>query len=287
MNKNICKTIIKNKNQFIPHLFTERQVIIMQKYLQKQKLTNTEKTYLYSTIKRKTDALQLLKEEWYIKGNNMIPERVKEAKEILKKLNKKAFISGSFLYTKNYNDIDIFIVGKRRKQRHDGNKHFIYINEKKLRHPIFFSCLLYSVATFSAEKIEPIIKRPDYSGLVTGYEMAINEILDDDDQKMVRDLLFEYHLQIKDEVLDSFSLHKELNTIKRIPKKERIKIVNNMIKEMLLQLYSRRYIHDKLSWFVKQLEKDIQNFKTNDNLIIYHKVLGDVKNECRRAQAAA
>lgn len=288
MDQNICNIIVAHKNRFIPHLFTKKQVIIIQRRMANQHLTNTEKTYLYSTIKKKVEALTLLKEEWHIKGKDMIPTRAEEAKQILKELHEeKAFISGSFLYAKEYNDIDIFIVGKKRKQKHEGKKHFIYISEKRLAHPITLSCLQYSVSTFSSHEIIPVIKKPDYGELVMAYETAISEILDNDDQKMLRDLVFEYYLQIKKEILDSFSLHKEFNIIKKMPQKQRIEIVNNMIKEMLLQLYSKRYVYDMLSWFVKQLEKNIDEYKANENLIIYHKVLGDVKDECRRAQAAA
>ena len=37
MQKNILKTIINNKARFTPHLFTEKQVNLMEKYLQSQK----------------------------------------------------------------------------------------------------------------------------------------------------------------------------------------------------------------------------------------------------------
>ncbi len=89
MNKNICKIIILNKEKFIPHLFTKKQVETMQKHVQNKLLTNTEKTYLYSTIKKKIEALQVLKEEWYITGKDMIPERVEQVKEILKEINRE------------------------------------------------------------------------------------------------------------------------------------------------------------------------------------------------------
>ena len=126
MNQNICNTIIENKGKFIPQLFTEKQVEIMQRYMQNKPLTNTEKTYLYSSRKKKIEALQILKEEWYVNGKNMIPERVEKAKQILRELHKeKAFISGSFLHAKEFNDIDIFIVGKRRKQYREEKRDFI------------------------------------------------------------------------------------------------------------------------------------------------------------------
>ena len=51
-------------------------------------------------IKKKIEALNLLKEEFHVTGSNMIKKRVVKAKQILKEINKeKAFISGSFLYS--------------------------------------------------------------------------------------------------------------------------------------------------------------------------------------------
>ena len=56
MNQNICNIIILNKEKFIPHIFTEKQVEIMSRYTKNKQLTNTEKTYFYSTIKKKIEA---------------------------------------------------------------------------------------------------------------------------------------------------------------------------------------------------------------------------------------
>lgn len=49
-------------------------------------------------------------------SQNMIPERIKEAETILKKIKvKHAFITGSFLYEKEYEDIDLFIISRSKK----------------------------------------------------------------------------------------------------------------------------------------------------------------------------
>ena len=54
-------------------------------------------------IKKKIEPLNFFKEGWYIKGSNMIPERIEQAKQMLKEINKeKAFISGSFLFAEKY-----------------------------------------------------------------------------------------------------------------------------------------------------------------------------------------
>jgi len=280
MERNILKIVTENKKLFVPHLFTYRQINIMDKYLHHQILNNTERTYLYSTIKKKIDALRTLKEEFYINGSDMIPKRVEEAKNILKKINKEqAFISGSFLYKKDYEDIDIYVISKRRKSYHKENQHFTFITEKMLKNPIFFSSLKYSIANFSID-IKPEIKRPEFNDLIMTYEMAIGEFLGNDDLKMLRTLIFEYYIHMKNEILDSFTLFKKSQHIKK--NKEKIKIVNLMTKELLLNIYSKKYLYAQLCPFLKDLKKMIKGKGVYDNIIIYLDLLTEVKNECRR-----
>tara|TARA_Y100000034_G_scaffold40026_2_gene49315 strand:+ start:9427 stop:10284 length:858 start_codon:yes stop_codon:yes gene_type:complete len=284
MHQNICKVVIKNKNKFIPNLFTVRQINILNKYIKKKKLTQTEKTYLYSTIKKKIDALVILREEYYINGQNIIKKRVKKAKTILKDLNRNAFISGSFLYSRKYNDIDIYIISNKRKDYFKGNKHFMFITEKDLAKPIFYSALQYSVANFNIEDIKPLIKRPESEDLILDYEQAIIEILNNDDQKMIRSILFDYYMYVKKIVLDSFTIYKKYKKIKKMKQKNKIDVINKMVKSLLLKLYSKRYMYYELLIFLKKLKKTINKYKRNENILIYIDLLTEVKDECRRAQ---
>ncbi|MFH1276009.1 MAG: hypothetical protein ABIH82_02770 [Candidatus Woesearchaeota archaeon] len=284
MEQDILKIVTKNKNLFVPHLFTNRQVNIMDKYLCHKILNNTEKNYLYSTIKKKIEALRILREEFYINGSNMIPKRVEEAKKILKEINKeKAFISGSFLFKKDYEDIDIYVISKRRKSYHKENKHFIHITEKMLKNPIFISPLRYSVANFS-EDIKPEIKREEFNETILIYQWIINQILDKEDQKEIRDLIFNYHLQIKKEVIDSHTLYQKTEEIKKLPEQQRIKKINDITKELLLASYSKTYLYNRLTIFLQELKKDLQESKVHDNILIWYNMLSEVKDECRRAQ---
>ena len=116
MNQIMCEKVIENKSALVPSIFTEKQVALLEKYVKKQKLEPSEKTYIYSTINKKLNSLACLQEEFYVNGANLIPERVEEAKKILKGINRPAFISGSFLFSEKYNDIDVFIISNRRKQ---------------------------------------------------------------------------------------------------------------------------------------------------------------------------
>jgi predicted nucleotidyltransferase len=288
MNEKICKMVVAKKTLLVPSLFTEKQVSVLERYISGRKLSRTEQACLYSAIKKKVDALGALKEEFYEKGSGIIKERVERAKEILHRINKeKAFISGTFLYAKNYNDIDIYIISRKRKQHYRGKEHYIYITESDLRKPIFLSASKCSVANFHIEEKEPIIKRPSFNDLIVTYEMAINEILDDSDQKTLRDVIFEYHLQTRKEVLDSYTLHSMTKELKSRSRAEKINEVNRMVKEILLHAYSNRYTYLELIKFLSRLRKDIASMTTNDNLIIYRDMLTEAKDECRRAESRA
>lgn len=287
MYKNICEIVVKNKHALVPTVFTDKQVALVKKYIHKGSMTNTEKTYFYAAIKKKLDALATIHEEWHINGRQMILERIVKAKQILGKLNnKKAFISGSFLYAKHYNDIDIFIVGNSRKQYREGKKNFIYITESDLQLPLFYSCVQYCVANHTIKKIKPILKRPAFDEILLTYQLTLKEILDKEDEKTLRSLIFLYHLSVKDDILDSYTLHLQFESLRKKNTKAKIGEINYMVKEMFLQLFSGRYTEEVLRPLVKHISEDVQQYKHNEALLISQHLLEEVKNECKRAQTA-
>ena len=214
----------------------------------------------------------------------MIKERVKEAKEILKEIGRDSFVSGSFLFSKEYNDIDVYVISNKRKQYNKGKKHFIFITKEDLKKPIFVSAAKYCVSNFSID-MEPKIERPNFDDLIMTYEQAIIEILDNDDQKMIRELIFQHRMLIHNEVLDSLSLNNVFNEIKKMRKDEKIKYVNILAKDLLLKLYSKKYIYNEISPFITRLKKESEEYEANDNLRIYIEMLSEVKHESRRAKA--
>ncbi len=286
MDEKICNTIVEHKSRFVPLIFTERQVALVEKWLVKAPLSKTEQTYLYHTISKKVGVLTIFNEEFHITGDHMIPERIEKAKKILKEINKPAFISGSFLYAHEYNDIDIFVIAKKRTAYTKENRHFTHILEKDLKKPLFFSALKYSVATFSPEFTKPTIQRPDSSELILTYELAIKEIQDrDTEPKTARTLLFDYYLHVKKVILNSFMLMQKYSELKRLSSQEKIIQINTMVKELLLLLYSKKYIYNELVTFLKDIKNLLSEYNHQGNLKIYYELLNEVKNECRRAQA--
>ncbi len=282
MDEKILNIIFEHRKLFVPNLFTSKQVDILHKYSHQETLNNTEKAYLYSAIKRKIDALQTLREEFYIIGNEMLPERVEKAKKMLKEINQpKAFISGSFLFNKKYNDIDVYIVGEHRRSYHKGKTHFTTITEKDLRNPLFVSAARYSVATFRIVT-KPLIKREAFGEIFFTYQWIINQILEKEDQKEIRNIVFQYYLQVQQKILDAHELDLKFKEVKALPDDKKIQEVNRMTKEILLATHSKKYLSVVLSTESRAIQKMSLEYKTNDNLLIYIKLLEEVKNECRR-----
>ncbi len=280
MDIKICKKIITTPHLFIPHLFTKRQVDIIKKHLSHKQLSPTEKTYFYSTISKKISALNSLQEEYYITGTKMIPERIEKAKKLLTELNvDQAFISGSFLFSKRYNDIDIYIIGNSRKQFHQENHNFIYLTKKDLKLPLFFSAANYSVSNFQID-IKPLLKRESFTEILTTYQLAINEILDNTDQKTVRQLLFYYGIMVKKEIINSYTLSQQWKNLINYPATEKIKRIQQLTKEIISASYSQRYTYQETILFENRLIEMQKEYST-PNLPIYLKLAQEVKHECR------
>lgn len=100
MDSKILKDIIARKELFVPLIFTNKQFEILKKRNKQKKLSNAEKKALYTSITKKVKALNYLYQncsyleqkgkEYYINGiNDILPERLNEAKLILDKYSKE------------------------------------------------------------------------------------------------------------------------------------------------------------------------------------------------------
>lgn len=284
MDEKILNIVLEHRKLFVPSLFTHRQVDLIRKYSRHEMLNNTEKTYLYSAIKRKIDALKTLREDFYITGGEMIPERVEKAKKILTTLNEsKAFISGSFLFNKKYNDIDIYVVSKRRKSYYRHDLHFTFITKSDLQKPLFVSAIKYSVATFHL-LIKPIIKRHPFGELFFTYQWVINQVLEQEDQKEIRNVIFQYNLQVHQKILNARELDTIFKEVKIMPNEKKISEINRMTKAILLVTFSKKYLYNILSVQLRSTEKMKEEYDT-DNIPIFLNFIKEVQDECRRVEA--
>lgn len=274
MNENLLKRVLQSKSKFVPLIFTEKQFSVMQKYFDGKKLSNSEKKALYTSINKKLHALDIFSREQdnknYFMNNpdKIINSRIEEAKKILDEYSnkhKKVFISGSFLFSKDFNDIDIFIICERGyKEKFEDNQHFIFLTEKKLADPIFQSASMISVSNFIIpRKINK--KKPKLSELMSLYHEAVIENMKNQKKpEATRNIVFTNCLFCRNELLDG----KKLNELSR---EISIEELNMIMRELSNKLFSKTYLYVQIHEYIKTLAESIKNIKPNDHLIIFKK----------------
>lgn len=272
MIENILSIIAEREEAFVPAIFTKKQYNVIKKRINKDKLSNAEKKALYTSITKKVKALENMykhtnEAEYYINGTNKIlPERFAEAKKIIEKYSKKhdkVFISGTFLFSKNYNDIDIFIVQEKGyKEIFEEKTHTIFLTEKKIVQPIFQSAALISISNFKIP-VKINIKYPSLFELMSTYHEAIIECLNKERKsEAIRNLIFNHELLCNRKLLDPQELKEKIEIAK-------ISDLNSAIKELCISLFSKKYVYVKIQNYIKTLINSIQNIKPNKHLIIF------------------
>lgn len=274
MDENILKIILREKGSFVPLIFTEKQFSILSKYNNHISLSNAEKKSLYTSIKKKMKALSSFSKEqkdieyWINNPNEIMPQRLEEAKKLIgiySEKHNKVFISGSFLFAKEFKDIDIFIIRKKGyKEVWDGNRHIIFLTEKRLTKPIFQSAAKISVGNF-ALPLKMTKKKPTLSETMSTYHEAVIELMRKEKKPdLLRRFTFDYCLFCKNKLLSG----KELNDLS-----EGLVLadLDNYVKELCLKLFSKTYLYVEIHDYIKTLKDSIESEKPNEHLIRYKK----------------
>ncbi|MBR9690543.1 hypothetical protein GOV08_02550 [Candidatus Woesearchaeota archaeon] len=272
MDKKVINLIIKNKDFFVPIIFTEKQIEIIQKRVDSKKLTNSDYNQWYLSIKPKLRAMMSIRTEnkIFINSAKIIKKRLEIAFNIFEELRgEKAFLSGSFLFSNRFKDIDVFIISKRkRKEIKEGKIHYIFISKNALKTPLIQSASRSSISNFIIPKEyeSPKMSIFDYMNLFQ--ETALLIIKKKDAAKDVRDIFFHY-LYIKNESLPaSEELFFQTEKFFRLTKEKKLKRLRKMIKE-ILKKYKKTYLKKELVSYNKVLKEDILSFKKNSHLKYY------------------
>ena len=266
--------IIKNQAQLEDRLFTSLQLNILKKKLKKQRLNSNEKTYYYKFIKPKIKAMLsfLGIDEINLQGRTeMLEERIPPAAAIIKKLEKKhkkkkIMVSGSFLFQKDYHDIDVFVFTKYHKEDYfQGQVHVNFMPESALE-SLFFSSLSQISAsnfTFTAKKDFAL----DFREFMQTYELLINYLLNREDcQKELRDFLIKSEYLAKGVILNP----KQLSHFKKIVIKQKkiITILSTIFIHTLI-LNSKKEFFKKLKERMADYQELSKQYQTAKNLSIY------------------
>jgi len=181
--------LMKIKADIVPVIFTKHQFGLIEKRLTNKRLTDSEKNEFSRSVSRKMKAIYQLmgkdSKNLFIKGKeHILPDRLRQTERLLARFsrkfkNKQVIISGSFLYSKDYNDIDIFVVSKYEKEDYkSGAYHINYLSEDS-RSSLFFNSI--AGLSMSNKKIDalPI----DEKGLIDKLISVFQELYDDIDKK--------------------------------------------------------------------------------------------------------
>jgi len=257
----------------------------IEKYFDNTPLNNAEKKALYTSITKKINALESLykeKEDYFIKGEeHIIPDRIKQAKEIIKQYKEKVFVAGSFLFSERYNDIDIYIIGKRGyKEEFIANKHIIRLTEKILQQPIFQSAALISISNFNniqKQNIPSIFLHQ----LMSLYHEAVIEVIQNEKKKeALRDLIFQHNLRCKHKLTNAIELNNlVINTS--------IKELDRIFSDLCKNLFSTKYLYVAIHEYIKTLTNSIKNIKQNQHLIHYKDIYEEMIYGHKRSKSKA
>ena len=272
--------LIQNHSLLVPSIFTERQFNLLKKKLNNQKFSNTESAYFSRTISKKLMAINSLTDlenQYFIRGEKqIISNRKNKAIKLLKKFsrnhkNMKLLISGSFLYNKRYNDIDLFIVSKYEKEDYqEKGIHINYLTPDSLNTLFFHSLSQISISNFNTSFLD-LKENINIDDLVMKYQEVMKDLEEKNYSWLkidLRDFLIDCSYARDEMVLSSLQLKNNLTSLlKRKNKKE---IIQKMFIYTLLKSYKSKEVK-RISLNMidsyKSLMKDSKNKQHFQNLI--------------------
>ncbi|MFH1212205.1 MAG: hypothetical protein V1659_04750 [Candidatus Woesearchaeota archaeon] len=264
----------KNRALLKGRIFTELQLDIIRKRLSRQSLTGNEKTYYYKFIKPKMNAMLSL---FNISGINVCGQehilegRLEKAEQLLKKMEanhkkKKIMISGSFLFSRKYNDIDVFVFAKYKKDDYRKAKiHVNFLDEKALDSMFFASLSQISVSNFKfAAKNHFDV---DIADLMLDYETLLAFLMDKCEcQKELRDFLLKANYAAGGAVLSPMQL---FNLKERLAVRNASGIISNIFINTLALGYSMAFLKRKLAERIAGYRSLAKTYKKQKSLDMY------------------
>ena len=211
-------------------------------------------------------------------NENILKQRIKLAEEILNQIPvKHCFITGSFLYKKKYNDIDVFIITRSKKK--------FKVDIKKVKITTIDFNDLYSLFYHSISKscvAKNFLPKKTLKVTVSDYWDVINEavptLLNQKDKfhKNVRYLVLYTEYLKTGMILDTFQLDQKIKQFKSYKEilnyvqENAPKIIINKVKKS----YLKRFFYTQAGYY-----KDMMNYRAQSFLYhLTHMITGSVTN---------
>jgi hypothetical protein len=200
-------------------------------------------------------------------NERIIARRMEQAEKILGKIPAKhCFISGSFLFKENYNDIDIFVISRRKKK--------FTIDEKKANIMMIDFNDLYSLFYHTISKScisKNILPTKPLKVTISDYWHVINEavptILNQKNKyhKDIRFLMLYTEYFKTGQILDTFQLNDKIEKIKNY--KEILEYVSEevpkIMKKNMKETYIKRFFYTQAGFYRDSREYESQNYLYN------------------------
>ncbi|MFA5142077.1 MAG: hypothetical protein WC471_03830 [Candidatus Woesearchaeota archaeon] len=271
MTNLIAEGLIDNKQIVKSKLFTEKQLDILKKRLQDLPLDSNERTYYYKFISPKVEAISSAvgASRYSVAGKEqMIGSRADHALKILEDLERKhkgqkMLVSGSYLFSEEYNDIDVFVFTKYNKKDYtDGMLHVNFMPESALNTLFFSSLSQISVSNFR-HVIDKLEVSPD--DLLQSYELLVNSILNkEDSKKELRDFIIKCEYLSRGVVLGPKQLYDM-----RLRLGGDLKLISNtLINALVLSEWKTGYLQ-RLKQLVSDYSALLKEYRHADNLKQY------------------
>ncbi len=197
----------------------------------------------------------------------LIKERIKAAEKLLDHIQAKhCFITGSFLYKKKYNDIDLFVITRTQKEiRLDCKEAKITIIDFNELYALFYHSISKSCIAKNILPVKPLkVTLSDYWQVINE---AVPSLLNQKNtyHKAVRSLILYTEYFKTGEILDSFQLDKKIHQFKNY--KEVLTYVRSEVPQVINKkkknTYLKRFFYTQAGYY-----KDLRAYSAQD--FLYH-----------------
>lgn len=197
-------------------------------------------------------------------NQKVLKERIRLAEELLSQIPAKyCFITGSFLYKEKYNDIDVFVISRSKKE--------FKVKNEKVKITIIDFNDLYSLFYHSVSKsciAKNLLPQRPLKATISDYWNVINEaiptLMNEKDMfhKNVRFLILYTEYFRTGEVLDTFQLAQRISQFKDY--KEILQYLKDEVglivsKNMKLS-YAKRFFYTQAGYYKDLRGYDAQSF---------------------------
>lgn len=261
------KELSLRKQELVPALFTARQFELLLKKSNEKRLTATEQSYFSKSISPKIKALQsfLPSQEYYVfGGEHILPERKIAVLKLLKKIERnhkglRILITGTFLYSKKYKDIDVFLISSYEKEDFVSQGiHYNYLTPDIIGALFFCSLAKLSICNFNPSI--SVTEKIELSRIISLYQEVVKDAGENNRNWLKRDLrdfFVETTYCRESLVLDSLQLRKRVQRILAL--KSKIPLLTKIFVQTLLlgfNLQEVRKVSKQMITSYKELQKE-------------------------------